>query len=59
MSDEDATTIDGYIDSEVAEINADGTTYISDPDDLDDELVHHILQAGRERCGGRVRREVG
>jgi hypothetical protein len=37
-SDEDATTIDGYIDAEVAEINADGTTYISDPDELDDEL---------------------
>lgn len=37
-SDEDATTIDGYIDSEVSEINADGTTYISDPDALDDEL---------------------
>jgi hypothetical protein len=38
VSDEDATTIDGYIDSVVAEINADGTTYISDPDDLNDEL---------------------
>jgi hypothetical protein len=37
-SDEDATAIDGYIDAEVAEINADGTTYIGDPDDLDDEL---------------------
>jgi hypothetical protein len=38
MSDEDSTTLDGYIDSVVAEINADGTTYIGDPDDLDDEL---------------------
>ncbi len=37
-SDEDATAVDGYIDSEVAEINADGTTYIADPDDLDDAL---------------------
>jgi hypothetical protein len=38
MSDEDATALDGYIDSEVAEINQDGTTYIDDPDDLDDAL---------------------
>ena len=37
-SDEDATTIDGYIDSVVDEINQDGTTYISDPDELDDAL---------------------
>lgn len=38
VSDEDATTIDGYIDSMVDEINEDGTTYISDPNDLDDAL---------------------
>jgi hypothetical protein len=38
MSDEDATALDGYIDSVVAEINEDGTTYIGDPDDLDDGL---------------------
>ena len=37
-SAEDATAIDGYIDGEVAELNADGTIYISDPDDLPDEL---------------------
>lgn len=37
-SDEDATTLDGYIDAEVAEINADGTTYIADADELDDAL---------------------
>lgn len=37
-SDEDATAIDGYIDDEVNELNADGTVYISDPDDLPDEL---------------------
>ena len=36
-SAEDATAIDGYIDSVVAELNAD-VTYISDPDELDDEL---------------------
>ncbi|MGF6434330.1 hypothetical protein [Bradyrhizobium elkanii] len=38
VSDEDATAIDGYIDSVVDELNADGTTYISDPDELDDAL---------------------
>jgi hypothetical protein len=37
-SAEDATTIDGYIDSEVAELQSDGTTYIDDPDSLDDGL---------------------
>jgi hypothetical protein len=37
-SAEDATVIDGYIDDVVSEINADGTTYISDPNDLEDEL---------------------
>lgn len=38
MSDEDATALDGYIDSVVAELSADGTTYIGDPDTLGDEL---------------------
>jgi hypothetical protein len=37
-SAEDATALDGYIDSEASEINADGTTYISDVDELADEL---------------------
>ena len=37
-SAEDATVINGYIDDVVAEVNADGTTYISDPNDLPDEL---------------------
>ena len=37
-SAEDASTIDGYIDSETAELAADGTIYIDDPDDLPDEL---------------------
>lgn len=35
---EDAADLDGYIDTEVAELNADGTIYIADPDDLADEL---------------------
>ena len=38
VSAEDATALDAYIDSVVAEINADGTTYIGDPNDLDDAL---------------------
>jgi len=37
-SADDTTTIDGYIDAEVAELNADGTAYISDPDELDDAI---------------------
>jgi hypothetical protein len=37
-SAEDATVLDGYIDAQVAELNADGTIYISDPDELEDEL---------------------
>ena len=38
VSAEDATTIDGYIDDEVAELNKDGTVYIDDPDELEDSL---------------------
>lgn len=56
-SDEDATTLDGYIDSEVAEINADGTAYISDPDNLDDELFTTfcklVANAAAEEFGGQ------
>jgi hypothetical protein len=37
-SAEDAAALDGYIDDEVAELNADGTIYIDDPDNLPDEL---------------------
>lgn len=55
-SDEDAETIDGYIDSEVDEINKDGTTYISDPDDLDDGLFTTfcklVANAAAEEFGG-------
>jgi hypothetical protein len=38
VSAEDATDLDGYIDSEVAELNSDGTIYIDDPNALDDAL---------------------
>lgn len=37
-SSEDAADLDAYIDSEVAELNADGTIYIDDPNNLADEL---------------------
>jgi hypothetical protein len=51
MSDEDATTLDGYIDSVVAEINADGTTYIGDPDDPGGRAFPDLQQACGERRG--------
>lgn len=35
---EDTEAIDGYIDDVVDEVNADGTIYISDPDQLDNSL---------------------
>jgi len=57
MSDEDATALDGYIDDVVAEINQDGTTYISDPDDLDDALFltfsKLVANAAAEEFGGK------
>jgi len=57
MSDEDATTLDGYIDSVVDEINADGVTYISDPDNLDDSLFitfcKMIANAAAEEFGAK------
>ena len=56
-SDEDATTIDGYIDSMVAELAADGTDYIGDPDTLDDELFvtfcKLVANAAAEEFGGK------
>lgn len=56
-SDEDATTLDGYIDAEVAELNGDGTTYISDPDELDDELFlsfcELVANAAANEFGGQ------
>lgn len=56
-SDEDATTIDGYIDSVIAELNADETAYISDPDNLEDELFvpfcKLVANAAAEEFGGK------
>jgi len=57
MSDEDATTLDGYIDSVVDEINEDGTTYISDPDTLQDALflsfTKLVANAAAEEFGAK------
>lgn len=56
-SAEDAEAIDGYIDDEVEELNADGTTYISDPNDLDDGLFltfcKLVANAAAEEFGGQ------
>lgn len=57
VSPEDAETLDGYIDSEVAELNADGTVYINDPDALDDDLFvtfcKLVANAAAEEFGGQ------
>lgn len=56
-SAEDATTIDGYIDSEIAELNSDGLVYIADPDTLDDGLFTTfcklVANAAAEEFGGQ------
>lgn len=55
-SPEEATNIDGYIDDEVDEINADNTTYIADPDDLPNELFvtfcKLVANAAADEYGG-------
>lgn len=57
MSAEDATALDGYIDSMVAELAANDTAYISDPDDLDDALFvafsKLVANAAAEEFGGK------
>lgn len=56
-SAEDAATIDGYIDAEVARLSADGTVYIDDPDALPDELFTLFCQlvanAAADEFGGK------
>ena len=56
-SPEDAVAIDGYIDSEAAEINVDGTTYISDVEALEDELFMPfsklVANAAADEFGGK------
>lgn len=55
-SDEDATNINGYIDDEVEELNADGTIYIDDPDELPNELFLSfcklVANAAADEYGG-------
>jgi len=61
-SAEDADTIDGYIDDEVSELNADGTIYIGDPDDLDDSLFvtfcKLVANAAAEEFGAQSNEQV-
>lgn len=56
-SAEDATTIDGYIDSEVDELNGDGTAYIGDPDELSESLFMTfcklVANAAADEFGGQ------
>lgn len=57
VSAEDADTINGYIDSEVAELSADNTVYIGDPDALDDGLFlpfcKLVANAAADEFGGQ------
>lgn len=56
-SAEDAATLDGYIDSEVAELSSDGTIYIDDPAELPDELFtvfcKLVANAAADEFGGK------
>lgn len=56
-SSEDALALDGYIDSEVDEINTEGATYISDPDELEDALFLPfsmlVANAASDEFGGK------
>lgn len=61
-SAEDASTIDGYIDDEVAELAADGTIYIDDPNDLGDELFltfcKLVANAAADEFGGQSNEQI-
>lgn len=61
-SAEDATAIDAYIDGEVAELNKDGTTYISDVDALEEELFISfsklVANAAADEFGGRSNEDL-
>lgn len=56
-SAEDAAALNGYIDDEVEELSADGTVYISDPDDLPNELFltfcKLVANAAADEFGGK------
>lgn len=59
---EDAAAIDAYIDSEVDELNADGTVYISDPDELEEPLFTTfcklVANAAADEFGGQSNEQV-
>lgn len=61
-SSEDADTINGYIDSVVAELGEDGSTYIGDPDDLDDGLFvtfcKLVANAAAEEFGAQSNEQI-
>ncbi len=54
---EDAADLDGYIDSQAAEVNADGTVYIADVDTLEDEFFltfcKLVANAAADEFGGK------
>jgi len=56
-SAEDADALDGYIDSEAAELNTDETTYIADVEALDEEIFIPfcmlVANAASDEFGGR------
>lgn len=56
-SPEETATLDGYIDNEVAELSADGTIYIDDPDNLPDALFtvfcKLVANAAADEFGGK------
>jgi len=56
-SAEDAVALDGYIDSEAAEINVDGQTYIDDVNELNDEFFIPfsmlVANAASDEFGGK------
>jgi len=56
-SAEDANTLDEYIDSEAAELNTEGVTYISDVESLNEELFIPfcmlVANAAADEFGGK------
>jgi hypothetical protein len=62
VSPEDADAINGYIDAEVAELSADGTIYIGDPDALDDGLFMAfcklVANAAADEFGGQSNEQL-
>lgn len=59
---EDTSTVDGYIDSQTAELAADGTLYIADPNELPDELFMPfcklVANAAADEFGGQSNEQI-